>query len=136
MQMGGYDHFTGRFCSCGGRLLHSCIDFGQNLPPEPLELAIQHSSEADVHLVLGSSLLVRPACDMPRTTGKKSGAHLIICNLQKTPLDDVATSHVFAECDTLMTMLMQELNIEIPSFRLHRRILARHCSASETTMIK
>ena len=25
------DHFTGRFCFCGGRLLNSTVDFGQGL---------------------------------------------------------------------------------------------------------
>merc|ERR1719482_954517 len=35
----GRDHFTGRLCRCGGRLLNSTIDFGQNLPVEPLEKA-------------------------------------------------------------------------------------------------
>merc|ERR1719161_968165 len=67
----GYDHFTGRFCHCGGRLLNSTIDFGQSLPPRPLELAEEHSAKADLHLALGSSLTVSPACDMPATTAEK-----------------------------------------------------------------
>merc|ERR1719486_350968 len=44
------DHFTGRFCACGGRLLNSTIDFGQSLPQKPLERAQQHSRSADLHL--------------------------------------------------------------------------------------
>merc|ERR1719428_2022393 len=36
-----FDHFTGRFCSCDGRLLESTIDFGQHLPRVPLEKAAE-----------------------------------------------------------------------------------------------
>eukprot|EP00420_Gonyaulax_spinifera_P003248 CAMPEP_0197925620 /NCGR_PEP_ID=MMETSP1439-20131203/97772_1 /TAXON_ID=66791 /ORGANISM="Gonyaulax spinifera, Strain CCMP409" /LENGTH=204 /DNA_ID=CAMNT_0043548107 /DNA_START=60 /DNA_END=671 /DNA_ORIENTATION=+ len=44
------DHFTGRFCHCGGRLLNSTIDFGQQLPKRPLHLAFEQASKADLHL--------------------------------------------------------------------------------------
>jgi mono-ADP-ribosyltransferase sirtuin 6 len=116
------DHFTGRFCSCGGRLLNSTIDFGQNLPEMPLERARQNSIAADLHLALGSSLRVQPACDQPATTAKQGGK-LVIVNLQKTPLDDLATLRIFAKTDTVMEMLMARLSIPIPDFRLQRRVL-------------
>merc|ERR1719221_1164150 len=92
-----FDHFTGRFCHCGGRLLNSTIDFGQCLDPAPLELAEEHSSKADLHLALGSSLTVSPACDCPASTARKLGGHLVICNLQKTPLTDMADFQIYAE---------------------------------------
>jgi len=116
------DHFTGRFCGCGGRLLNSTIDFGQSLPEVPLERAQQHSRKADLHLALGSSLRVRPACDQPATTANKGGK-LVIVNLQKTPLDDLATLRIFAKTDTVIEMLMSRLMIPIPAFRLQRRVL-------------
>lgn len=83
---GQRDHFTGRFCSrpnCGGALLEYTIDFGQNLPVYPLRLAEQHSKKADLHIVLGSSLTVSPACDMPATTGKKFTRKLGHCKSPK-----------------------------------------------------
>jgi mono-ADP-ribosyltransferase sirtuin 6 len=116
------DHFTGRFCSCGGALLNSTIDFGQNLPIKPLERAQQHSRLADLHLALGSSLKVAPACDQPRSTARKGG-NLVICNLQKTPLTNMATMQIFAKTDTVMEMLMERLSMPIPQFRLLRRIV-------------
>jgi len=116
------DHFTGRFCSCHGRLLNSTIDFGQTLPERPLKLAEEHSRKADLHLALGSSLTVHPACGMPAKTAKHGG-NLVICNLQKTPLDQRASIRIFAETDKVMEMLMALLAIPVPSFTLVRRVV-------------
>eukprot|EP00494_Astrolonche_serrata_P000710 UN00715 len=107
----GRDHFTGRFCTrenCDGRLLNSTIDFGQNLPEQPLEFAEQHSNKADLHVVFGSSLTVNPACSLPETTGRKNNGTLVIVNLQKTPLTDLADTHIFAKTDVVMRMLIEK----------------------------
>lgn len=103
--------------------MNSTIDFGQNLPEEPLEKAREHSEQADLHLVLGSSLTVSPANTMPETTARKKGGTLVICNLQKTPLTDLAAFQIHAETDTVMRMLMERLGVAIPSFRLLRRVI-------------
>lgn len=119
------DHFTGRFCRCqlcNGRLLNSTIDFGQDLPERPLEKAQEHSSKADLHLALGSSLTVSPANQMPARTAK-GGGKLIICNLQKTPLTKMADFQIFAKTDVMMNMLMERLSLPIPPFRLMRRVI-------------
>jgi len=116
-------HNTGRKCTvCSGDLLDSIINFGENLPLKALSDGFTYSEEADVYLVLGSSLRVNPAAEMPVTTINKGGK-LIICNLQKTPLDSKCTLRIFAKCDDLMKMVMEELQLEIPPFILRRRIL-------------
>lgn len=48
------------------------IDFGQNLPEDQLNRALVKSNSKTLHLVLGSSLTVSPACTMPKAT-KKNG---------------------------------------------------------------
>lgn len=116
------DHFTGRFCDCSGRLLNSTIDFGQSLPVKPLELAEWHSEKADLHLACGSSLRVTPACDQPANTANLGGK-LVIVNLQKTPLTDLAAFQIYAKTDDVMRLLMKRLEIPIPEFRLLRRIV-------------
>lgn len=123
------DHYTGRHCDvqgCEGRLWDSTIDFGQNLPERPLELAYDHSRAADVHIVLGSSLTVSPACDMPQET-KRQGGRLVICNLQKTPLHRKADLNIRHRCDRVMQGLMKELGINIPQWHLRRRFRIEPC---------
>jgi len=107
---------------CGGRLLNSTIDFGQDLPVRPLQLAEENSLKSDLHLVLGSSLTVTPACNMPKYTAKEGRGNkdLVIVNLQKTPLDKYATLRIFSTVDIVMAGIMERLGLKIPKFRLNR----------------
>jgi len=74
---------------CGGTMKSSVVNFGDNLPENVYNQAIKYASECDLFLVLGSSLVVYPAADLPRVA-LESGAKLIIINNNKTPLDDRA----------------------------------------------
>jgi len=58
---------------------------------------------------------VHPACDLPNYTLKNKGKQVII-NLQKTKYDDVCAVRIFGKVDTVMSLLMEELKIEIPKF--------------------
>jgi len=73
-------------CSCGGRLVSSVVNFGDPLPEKDLEDSFWHSSRCDLFVVVGSSLVVSPANDMPRVA-LKSGARLVIINQGETPMD-------------------------------------------------
>ena len=66
----------------------SIINFGENLPEKELSNAIRESNAADLTIVLGTSMRVRPACELP-TYCKKSGRKMIIVNLQKTPCKSI-----------------------------------------------
>jgi NAD-dependent deacetylase len=74
---------------CGGRLKHATISFGQVLPPDVLMEATRWSREADLLIVVGSSLVVTPAADLP-LLAKQRGARLVIINRDETPLDGLA----------------------------------------------
>lgn len=74
---------------CGGKLVSSVVDFGQPLPRKALEASYEHSRECDLFLVVGSSLVVTPAADMPKVA-LQAGAHLVIINQGDTPFDAVA----------------------------------------------
>ena len=73
-------------CKCGGRLVSSVVNFGDPLPQKDLEDSFHHSSRCDLFVVVGSSLVVRPANDMPREA-LRSGARLVIINQGETPMD-------------------------------------------------
>ncbi|KAL6073944.1 Silent information regulator family protein [Balamuthia mandrillaris] len=121
-----HDHRTGRTCvACGGELRDTIINFHESLPYEPLRKAQQHAEMADLCLVLGSSCTVTPAANFPRKVGRNPDAHLVICNLQHTPLDPLASLRVNARCDDLMRAVMAALGYEIPPFILRRRLRVR-----------
>lgn len=118
-----HDHYTGRLCdetSCRGRLKDSIINFGEDLPEEDLSKAYLHAEDADLCIVMGSSLRVSPANEIPRIVAKKKG-RLVICNLQKTPLDSKASLSIHSFCDDMMYGLMLRLDLPIPKWELVRR---------------
>ena len=45
---------------------------------------------------------------------------MVICNLQKTPLDSYACLIIHAKCDDVIQLLMQKLNMAIPQFKLQK----------------
>ncbi len=73
-------------CDCGGELRDSVVNFGESLPERDLMLSFEHSRKSDLFIVVGSSLVVTPAADMPREA-LNSGAKLVILNQGETPFD-------------------------------------------------
>ena len=75
---------------CGGTFLKpTVVLFGEPLPQEAIQHALALARQADVMLVVGSSLVVRPAADIP-LVAVRSGAQLIVINAEPTPLDALA----------------------------------------------
>lgn len=72
------------------------VNFGQPLPEQELEQSFEHSRKADLFVVLGSSLTVTPAADMPGEALRNAGT-LVIVNHQPTPYDHKAHLR-FTEC--------------------------------------
>jgi len=73
-------------CKCGGRLVSSVVNFGDPLPQKDLEESFHHSSYCDLFIVVGSSLVVSPANEIPKIA-LRSGARLVIINQGETPMD-------------------------------------------------
>lgn len=80
----------GKPCArCGGRLRPGVVLFGEGLPEDALDASWNASEDAKVFIVLGSSLQVSPANQLPMAA-KRAGALLAICNRDATPLDRMA----------------------------------------------
>lgn len=103
------DHNTGQTkCPCGGSLKSSVVDFGQSLPKKDLFLAYNHSRQSDLFLVLGSSLVVTPAADMP-AEALKAGARMVIINQGDTPFDRYAHLRFHEQIGTILTEAVKKL---------------------------
>jgi len=73
-------------CSCGGKLISSVINFGDPLPQKDLEDSFWHSSQCDLFIVVGSSLVVGPANELPEIA-LRGRARLVVINQGETPVD-------------------------------------------------
>ncbi len=72
--------------ACGGLLKPDVILYGEPLPFDTLSAAQQAALACDFMLVVGTSLEVMPAADLPRLA-RRRGARLALINLTPTPLD-------------------------------------------------
>ncbi len=75
---------------CGGSFLKpTVVMFGEAMPAEAVSEAYELARAADLMLVVGSSLVVYPAADIP-LAAVRAGAPMVIVNAEPTPFDDVA----------------------------------------------
>ena len=113
----GRAHLTGNQCdACKGPLKDNIINFNENLPEGELTKSFEHSARMDLALVMGTSMKVTPACELPLEVLGKEGGHLVIVNLQRTGYDEHAFLRIFGESDRVLTMLLDELRLTIPEF--------------------
>ena len=75
--------------SCMGVLKPNVVFFGEMLPQDAFEASHWAMEEADLVIVLGTSLAVYPAAELPNA--RQRNTPLVIINKTATPLDDVAT---------------------------------------------
>ena len=93
-----------RCATCGLRYRIDIVLFGEILPQDELSRAYKHLNNCDVLLLIGSSLLVYPAADLP-LYAKVRGARLIEINNEPSALSGL--------CDYIITGRASEVLPEI-----------------------
>ena len=74
-------------CTCGGIIKPDVVLYGEMLPEDAYNNSIRAINNADMLLVLGSSLTVYPASGL---INYFNGKYLVIINKDKTPYDNMA----------------------------------------------
>ncbi len=84
------ENFAAPTCDvCRGFLKSANVSFGQSMPAAAMQRAQAWSEQAEIFIVIGSSLQVQPAASFP-VIAKRAGTLLAIVNRDPTPLDDIA----------------------------------------------
>jgi NAD-dependent deacetylase len=86
---------------CGGIVKTATISFGQSMPEAAMLRAQEATLNADLFIVLGSSLVVYPAAGFP-IMAKQNGAGLVIINREATDQDAMADLVINAEIGSTM----------------------------------
>jgi len=94
--------------ACGGPLKPATVSFGQSMPEEETQAAYEHSAACDLFIVIGSSLVVQPAAQMP-VVAKRSGAKLVIINRDATPCDSIADLVVRGQASPTMAAVIERV---------------------------
>ncbi|MGM0431313.1 MAG: SIR2 family NAD-dependent protein deacylase [Spirochaetota bacterium] len=88
---------------CGGVYKPDITFFGEALPVQALQEAVAECRKSDLMLVLGSTLVVQPAANLPRYV-LQHGGNIIIVNRGETPLDRYARLR-FDDLQTVFSFL-------------------------------
>ena len=97
--------------------MDTIINFGEPLDKQIETAAFMSGFGNDVFVCAGSSLRVAPVNMIPMTA-KLGGAKLVIINLQKTHLSQMADLEIFAKIDDVFELLMAKMGFEIPEYKL------------------
>jgi len=93
---------------CAGILKPNIVFFGEMLPEGVFEAAVQRAENADLLMVIGSTLIVYPAAEIP-ARAHRSGAKLVIINLSPTPMDYEAAVLIKAKAGETMAKVMAQV---------------------------
>lgn len=100
-------------CSrCNSVLKPNVILFGEQLPIRQLVQSREVSRKCDLMLIVGSSLEVAPASDIP-LLARQYGAKLIIVNLEATPLDSLAEQVFHADASEVLPQIVDYLENQL-----------------------
>jgi NAD-dependent SIR2 family protein deacetylase len=99
---------------CGGAMKPSVVNFGQSLPRRDVAEAYEHSRESDLFIVVGSTLVVYPAADMP-DVALKAGARLVIINQGETPFDGYAYLRFHEAVRDVLPVAVEKLKLLMAS---------------------
>lgn len=103
------DFLEGECCrECGDQLRPNVVLFGEQLPQEPWNLALHDIKEADLILVIGSSLEVYPASQLPSLTG---GTKVLI-NMEETNQDRRFDLVIYGKAGEVLQEVDEWLNEE------------------------
>lgn len=93
---------------CGGWLKSATISFGQPMPAQAMAEASAAAQRSKLFVVVGSSLVVYPAVDLP-VQAVRAGARLAIVNASETALDPYADLILPGQAGTILPAVVDEL---------------------------
>jgi len=96
--------------TCRGILKPDVILFGEQLPYKQVQLAKDAVRKCDLMIIIGSSLEVYPASDLP-ILAHQNNARIIIINLQPTHLDKIADIVIRDDVAITLPAIMEQLEI-------------------------
>ncbi|MBS4727091.1 NAD-dependent deacylase [Mycobacterium sp. SM1] len=95
-------------CRCGGLIRPDIVWFGEPLPEEPWQCAVEATETADVMIVVGTSAIVYPAAGLPELALAR-GTSVIEVNPESTPLSASATITIRETASRALPGLLQQL---------------------------
>lgn len=93
---------------CGGPLATDVVMFGEPLPSDVLDAAVEAAASCDVFLAVGSTLTVQPAASLT-SVAAEAGARIVIVNAEPTPYDRLAETVDRRPIEVALPALVRDL---------------------------
>jgi NAD-dependent deacetylase len=106
-----FDVEHGRCRSCGGNLRPDVVWFGEMLPTNALEKAIDATEKCDAFFSIGTSSVVYPAADLWRRA-KESDAIVIEINKEPTPLTPLSDYSFLGKAGEILPLLVEQIYVQ------------------------
>lgn len=101
-----------RCTGCNGTFLKpTVVLFGEPMPLPAVQEAFELARQADVMLVVGSSLVVFPAADVP-LVAVRAGASMIVINAEPTPVDRLAEVVIQGRAGEVLPEILRAMSID------------------------
>jgi NAD-dependent deacetylase len=88
--------------ACGGLMRPAVVWFGESLPSDLWEIALEAVRESDLLLVVGTSALVHPAAGLIR----KARSRVIEVNLEPTPASEASTLSLYGKAGEILPAII------------------------------
>ncbi|MBI5968226.1 MAG: NAD-dependent deacylase, partial [Deltaproteobacteria bacterium] len=96
-------------CTCKGVLKPNVVFFGEPIPWGAHMEAREEAGSSDLMLVIGTSAVVSPACDLP-VIAKRAGATIVEVNLEETQLTRYVSNWIIkGSASLILHCLLQEI---------------------------
>lgn len=99
---------------CGGMLKPDVVFFGDNVPKDRADKAMEAAKSCDAFLVLGSSVMTMSAFRLVRAASD-ANASIAIVNIGETRADDFVPLKINARCGEILPRLLEMGCLSIPS---------------------
>ncbi|GAB2287224.1 NAD-dependent protein deacetylase srt2 [Dionaea muscipula] len=102
--------------NCNGVLKPDVVFFGDNVPKERAERAMEAAKDCDAFLVIGSSLMTMSAFRLVRAA-HDGGADTAIVNIGVTRADDFVPLRINARCGEILPRLLSIGSLSVPAIQ-------------------
>ncbi|XP_031473563.1 NAD-dependent protein deacylase SRT2 isoform X2 [Nymphaea colorata] len=99
---------------CNGTLKPDVVFFGDNVPKDRADKAMEGAKSCDALLVVGSSVMTMSAYRLVRAA-HEAGASTAIVNIGPTRADDMVSLKIKARCGEILPRLLQMGSLSIPA---------------------
>jgi len=106
--------------TCANVLVNNHVKEGDPIPEKTLSDITRLAEIADLAIILGASMCIKPISRLPMFPYlKRKARKIVICHTNTTPFDMDATLRIFASANDILHLLMPRFNIELEGYFLN-----------------